>query len=369
VAFLLVFCHHLLPLQVPKSHFLSQPAELWNLLASWGWVGVELFFVLSAFLITTLLLKERETTGTIDYKAFLLRRALRVWPLYFVYLGLNFIIAPSVVPELIKALPYYCTFTLNYLFTTPQFKGLPPGLILLWSISVEEQFYVVWGFLLKKFQVSTPWIFAGISLLVVGTFLYRVWLYLQFPSHNIFYYNTFAHLDSLLVGIGLALLATKKVQSSAPKRYPYLNKLLFIIAMSLYLLCALSFPGISANDISIVALVSLASFASGCFFWAVLKDETISKFFTTKPLVALGKISYGLYIWHFLALYLSSFLVRALIAYFYAGTPNETIQIIGWFIFSFLALFISILFATLSWHLLEKPFNALRQRFQPQIKN
>ena len=363
VAFLLVFCHHLLPLEVSKNSFWEQPAEVWTALAAWGWIGVELFFVLSAFLITSLLLKEREATATIKYKAFLSRRALRVWPLYFVYLGLHFIIAPSIAPELIKALPYCFTFTLNFLFTTKTLI-LPADCWILWSISVEEQFYIVWGLLLKTLRPSPRWIFPGISILFAGTFLYRFWLFQQSPSHTIFYYNTFAHLDSLLIGIGIALIASKKEPPFKPK-HASLNKLLFILAIALYLLCALSFPSIYAHDVSIVSLMSLASVVSGCLFWAVLKDETIGKFFTCKPLVSLGKISYGLYIWHFMALYLASFLVSTTIEAFWHGKmPDETTRLISWFIFTVLALLFSILFATLSWQLLEKPFNALRQRFR-----
>jgi len=369
VAFLLVFCHHLLPLEVSKSNLLAQPAAIWNSLVDWGWIGVELFFVLSAFLITTLLLKERETTGTIHYKAFITRRALRVWPLYFVYLGIHFVIAPALTPKLISALPYYCTFTLNFLFATTKIKVLPIDFWILWSISVEEQFYIVWGFLLKFLQPSPRWIFSGIVILFVGTFLYRFWLFGQSPTHNLLYYNTFSHLDSLLIGIGIALLALKKESVSNSKCYPYLNKLLFVLAIALYLLLALSFPSLFAHDISIVGLMSVASVASGCFLWAILKDKNIGKFFISNPLTALGKISYGLYIWHFMALYLANYLIHFATDSLWREMQSETIRITAWFLFSLLALVFSILFATLSWHLLEKPFNALRQRFQPQLKN
>jgi peptidoglycan/LPS O-acetylase OafA/YrhL len=115
-----------------------------NAFADIGTFGVDLFFTLSAFLITELLVQEKERLGKIDVLAFYARRILRIWPLYFVFLAGAFVVV---------------RFSWLYLATCALFIGNfgfywwgPPSLILssLWSISVEEQFYIAWPLILRR---------------------------------------------------------------------------------------------------------------------------------------------------------------------------------------------------------------------------
>ena len=87
IAFFAVFLYHVGPVPVDKPPSLLQPlCKAYNTLSAWGWAGVDLFFVLSGFLITSLLLIERQNMGEVSFKHFFIRRLLRIWPLYFLAL-------------------------------------------------------------------------------------------------------------------------------------------------------------------------------------------------------------------------------------------------------------------------------------------
>jgi peptidoglycan/LPS O-acetylase OafA/YrhL len=120
-------------------------------LANYGWLGVQLFFVLSGFLITGILWKERATAGSLGFKfkKFWTRRALRIFPLYFGYLlalGVVYVIF-HFPPYYLKFIPYLLTYTFNYTRTLPLWQD-NPLFTQLWSLCVEEQFYIVFPFII-----------------------------------------------------------------------------------------------------------------------------------------------------------------------------------------------------------------------------
>src|SRR5437763_8821633 len=112
--------------------------------------GVTIFFALSGFLITLLLIKERERTNTISLKNFYIRRTVRIWPLYFLYIGLSLAVMYFVFAE-----TYHFSSILPYLVFIPNYTivfGKPVPIIWhFWSLGVEEQFYLFWPFLLSLF--------------------------------------------------------------------------------------------------------------------------------------------------------------------------------------------------------------------------
>lgn len=139
----------------------------------YGYLGVNFFFVLSGFLITFLLLSERQFTGRIAIGAFYVRRILRIWPLYFVVVFLGFVVLPWLKihfgentlhePEPAK-LWYFLTFLVNF---NDLYNGSnTPTLTLLWSVAVEEQFYLVWPLLVAAVPSrKIGWLFGSILLL------------------------------------------------------------------------------------------------------------------------------------------------------------------------------------------------------------
>ncbi|HEX2122107.1 MAG TPA: acyltransferase [Thermoanaerobaculia bacterium] len=141
-----------------------------------GRLAVTLFFVLSGYLITYLLLVEKQVTGTIDVRGFYVRRMLRIWPLYFLVVLLSFLLFPRLgimeIPKYTAAIGEHVTITLPlFLLFLPQaalsvFDPVPfaePA----WSIGVEEQFYLLWPLLLKKFRRLVP-VAIVVGLLVVA---------------------------------------------------------------------------------------------------------------------------------------------------------------------------------------------------------
>jgi len=149
LAFLLVFIHHSPPLNESANAF----SKIYTCISAWGWCGVDLFFVLSAFLITTILFKERALNGQISLKKFLYRRALRIWPLFYAFLTVGALIARP-----LNLLPQHDGF--EVLATNLAFLGMFVGnfsmmclkasatIVIfqpLWSLCIEEQFYLIWG--------------------------------------------------------------------------------------------------------------------------------------------------------------------------------------------------------------------------------
>ena len=132
-----------------------------------GAYGVDLFFALSAYLITSLLLRERAATGALDLRGFYVRRILRIWPLYLAFVGFAAIMA-VLVREQHLPLRYvagYCLLAGNWVYV---FYGLPASFAIpLWTVSIEEQFYLAWPLALRKATVATMAAIA-IGLLVVA---------------------------------------------------------------------------------------------------------------------------------------------------------------------------------------------------------
>lgn len=146
-AFLSVFVYH--TLYVPLDHLVGRGVPMWFAqlqvsISRVGAYGVDLFFALSAYLITELLLREKEYRGTLDVKSFYIRRILRIWPLYYV-----FVLLAAVVPFLNPYHGFSLKYVLPFLFLAGNWSTIafgPPysAALPLWSVSIEEQFYLLW---------------------------------------------------------------------------------------------------------------------------------------------------------------------------------------------------------------------------------
>ena len=139
-----------------------------------GAYGVDLFFALSAYLITSLLLRERAATGALDLRGFYLRRILRIWPLYLAFVAFAAVFA-ALVPGQHLPMKYVVGYSLlagNWIYV---FYGLPASFAVpLWTVSIEEQFYLAWPLALRKASVRAMAIIA-VGILVVAN-AWRVWL-------------------------------------------------------------------------------------------------------------------------------------------------------------------------------------------------
>lgn len=333
-AFLVVYAHH-------SMGVVGESAGGWvrsMILA--GGLGVDLFFGLSAFLITELLVREHQRWGRIDVKKFLIRRSLRIWPLYFVFVALAAFVVPLAVPAQSLSSPYtvpFFTFTANWataMWGYPNSVAAP-----LWSVSIEEQFYIAFPLLLVGLGIRRlPWIAGGMLL---TAFAARLWLVGQDVAHPGIWTNTFARLDPFAAGMLLALSIRRQPTWTLPvwMRTMLIGGGAFLCVAATHYL-ALS--GSEALGLYPLVAVGAASILAGTYTTAPLRDTRL-----VRSLAYLGKISYGLYVFHLVGFKMAGYAVSV-------SSPSVE-AIIG--------LVLTVVLAALSFKFLEEPFLRLKSRF------
>src|SRR5260221_4805843 len=209
-AFLGVFIFHTAPRTMDFYTAAGYPHWLSRLLIPMfgaGAYGVDLFVELSAFLITSLLLREGAATGILDLRGFYLRRILRIWPLYLAFVAFAAVVA-ALIPEQHLPMRYVVGYSLlagNWIYV---FYGLPQSFAIpLWTVSIEEQFYLAWPLALRKASIRTMAIIA-VGILAVAN-LWRVWLAISAAPVERIEYNTVTQLDPIAFGILIALFGHK----------------------------------------------------------------------------------------------------------------------------------------------------------------
>jgi peptidoglycan/LPS O-acetylase OafA/YrhL len=250
-----------------------------------GHYGVHLFFVLSGFLITGILLDTRNDADF--YRNFYLRRALRILPAYCVLLAVLF--------GMHRITPLYLLVCLLYLCNMPGLLGVNPQYGPLWSLSVEEQFYLTWPFLVRRLSLRHLAIFCALLILLVPVLRF-VLLFGPHFAQDIGM-KTWAVMDFFAAGGCLAIA----IRSSRVR--PMLRRAVVpLLAGGGLLFILLSFIPIPAGHIFQKALLAvtvepwLLGF-TGLVLLAYLRPG-IAKGFLAKPLVFLANISYGLYLCH-----------------------------------------------------------------------
>ncbi|HSE17951.1 MAG TPA: acyltransferase [Pyrinomonadaceae bacterium] len=349
VAFLAVFMHHALPRDAGLyiRNGLSPTATQWLLTAKEaGAFGLDLFFALSAYLITELLLREHASRGTFSISAFYVRRALRIWPLYFTFLALTVFVVPTIFPAESFGLIYIVSFALFVGNWVCAANGIPFSVAgPLWSISVEEQFYIGWPLLLRFFGIDRIKQLAVLLLLLA--LLTRVLLAAYGVKHPGVWCNTLARLDPIALGAILAFT----LRGRAPQINNVLRFLLSAAAFASWWLIA---RYLGQDGTTSIAAYALSGLASVVLLLAVLRSE--ARLLSVRPFswfVYLGRISYGLYVFHLLALAVMTNVVAVPVLGIPVGFGLRVL-------FSFL---LTVGLAAVSYRWLEQPFLRLKQRF------
>ena len=264
-----------------------------------GWLGVDLFFVLSGFLITGILLK---TVGTPHYlRNFFARRILRIFPLYYLSLIIFLVILP-LVGIYKNELAYYTQhqwwlwlYLQNWLYSF-YFTPLPSGFLThYWSLAVEEQFYLLWPFVIlwirKPLQLLRI-VLVILILVIVARFLY--WIYLtDDPFAPIF---TYTRIDGLCIGSSLAIL--HYVKSPFLKKY-FSGIVLFLAAINFIFYFFNSQKEFALPYLAIAGYTTVAALFGLLLHEAVTGENKVVNFLFTHPVLRFfGKISYGFYIFH-----------------------------------------------------------------------
>jgi len=212
-AFLLVFVSHALP---PGAwDWIPHPFHaVFVGLSLGGAYGVDLFFALSSWLITTLLIREQKELGRIDARAFYIRRILRIWPLYFAFLLVRRPAFSLLLPDQMSA-AYIAAFSLLAGNWACVILGYPATVASpLWSVSIEEQFYLAWQLVLRKWFHCLPRVLIGLLVLSSLTRFVLVALHVMHPG---IWCNTFARLDPIAAGALLAVLSHGEALKLTPR--------------------------------------------------------------------------------------------------------------------------------------------------------
>jgi peptidoglycan/LPS O-acetylase OafA/YrhL len=353
-AFICVFFFHFMD-YVPVDQK-TQP--IFHTFCTVGAFGVPIFFLLSSFLIVELLLRELDKTKTINIKSFYTRRILRIWPLYFaVFFGLlilgQFIpnIATNSVPAWLAFIFFYGNW---YIF---QFGWIGSPIDPLWSIAVEEQFYLAIP-LLTKLGGRKLLTKASIVLLIISYGLCVYYAKLEYSGESGQWLNSFFQFQFFAAGALLAIFLKGKI----PNWSILSRSIQFTVGMScwffaVYGLGVKSYDGHPTVFGAIIGWL-LVLIGATLFFIATLG---VSLKIVPKSLVYLGRISFGLYMFHSLIFHLifhnfRSYWENPLIKFQFSTT---TIAIVG----TVLVFAITVGLASVSYRYFERPFLKLKERF------
>lgn len=364
-AFFLVFLQHL---PIAEGYYTGPWSVLVNSFEKIhlrGWMGVDLFLCLSSYLIAKLLFLEWKTTGRISIKNFFIRRIFRIWPLYFLACLLAFLIFPLLGwfgPSLGDAsdrgliqtylIPYLCLLG-NWVTAFDGYASVKT-LALLWTISLEEQFYLMIPFLLwfAKFEKkSTLKIF---GFLLVVTIIARIAAVIMGTHYPFIWVSTLTRLDPLVVGTFLALFEDDLVPLT--KRFPVW--VFALIGLGLLEIVFL-LPNMDPQTINVVWQYFILDCGFCCLIFAASQPGEFQRFFSLQVFTQLGKISYGLYVYHVWAFSISSWILRWAISHFSLR--------LSLFIFEglevLIGLIVTIGISFVSYHLFEKKFLKLKSGF------
>ena len=314
-----------------------------------GWTGVDLFFILSGYLIGRQLWKELFTSGDVQVARFILRRGFRIWPLYFAFL-LGILLFRS----------SHDFKWPDWLFVSNYLGGAIPGG---WSLSTEEQFYISVPLLLALFKRrlgGAQWmgVLAGLMLLeLVARKVTIEGLRAEGLAGkdlaSAVQYQFHLHCEGLLIGLAIALASVWRPEwfrRAADAGFAWVAFGIFVVATAAGL-------GLRSMDKNVYAMFALASMFGGFTLWALLDRSPVSRPLASPAFYPVSRLSYGMYLNHLffmpsLAVTLTPFLVQRL----GGGTPAFLAGLA-------LSILIAMAIATVTFVLIEHPFLHLREQW------
>lgn len=330
-----------------------------------GDLGVSFFFVLSGFLITYLLLKEKETNGSIDISKFYMRRVLRIWPVYFLVIIIALLILPALKPYVAPGFPLrfgidklnpwlYIGFAGNFDYIWNGITNVVIGI--LWSVSIEEQFYLFWPLVIAF--VPRKGLLPLFVALIIASILFRFY-FSRGGNINIIHHHSFSCASDLIVGAVLAYLV---MHTSCIER---------IRDMPAFLIGGVYFVGfgllpfreyIWKFGIHYVHVASIMPVVIALFFAFIIMEQCFAnnsfyKGGNLKRISKLGTFTYGMYCYHMIIFFSVLFLYGRL------GLPVAGTGALQHVFTSLLCLLLTIGVSRLSYHYVEAKFLGLKKKF------
>ncbi len=329
-----------------------------------GDIGVSFFFVLSGFLITYLLLKEKETAGKISITNFYIRRVLRIVPLYYLVVVLGLYIIPFAINQVPLNFPlnistsqlnswYYLTFTGNFDYVYNGVSNVILGV--LWSVSVEEQFYLFWPLVIVF--VPRKYLLSCFVLIIMGSTAFR-YFYSE-GSAIILKFHSLSCITYLAMGAIIAHLSTKEKIISLMRKLPkYVIVIIYLVGFGCIPLRLYTWK----FGVHYVLLASLVPVLLSAFFAFIIMEQNFAehsfyKISRLKTISLLGKYTYGMYCYHMIVFFSVLFVLHI------AG-----MNLSGMNKFAFVSISVTSFFATcmvslLSYHYFEMIFLKLKSKF------
>lgn len=327
-----------------------------------GWLGVNLFFVISGFLITGILLDSKASPHYL-YN-FYMRRTLRIFPIYFALLSI--VLSVSLIRQWnIGDFLYYLTYTQNFLLALSEWKPeFPTMLNHTWTLAVEEQFYLIWPLII--FKVSAVRLRIIVLTLFIIALAVRIYFLNIVPGSSLFFTVLPVQMDALAAGAGAALI----VRSTASDLYIKKYALLCLLLASLFAVFLVTHNGydsywnpkiwtIKPSNVLLFSLFSI--FSAALLLVIVVGAPPVSAVLNMKWLRHIGKISYGIYLYHYPVLWF----VDKGFAHIFSTTYDQNIWIE--YLAVLLKCIVTYFIALASFKLLETPFLNLKKKFSEKI--
>ena len=328
--------------------FISRMLEyFYNSLA----LSIDVFFILSSFLLTWLGINEYKIKGNFSFINYFIRRVLRIWPLYFLLMLFSFVLLPYVavrlnVPVTLPPAYYYLYFISNFYL-----EGHVYFLRFLWTLSVEEQFYLLWGICLLLFQKNIRE--CVVVFAATGT-IYTIYAVYNKVPYDL---NTLTYLFDFAVGILAAVILQRDNGMVTFFRKNEKHRS-FLFMMSLPVLFILFFIAGDIGGISTKPYWDLAGryvfivFVGLFIIEQMVNEQTVLPLKKYNFLVYTGKISYGLYCFHGIVLTLGGWLFQRLNTTIPAAVSAGILLIVNYAAASF------------SYQFIEKPFLVLKNKMR-----
>ena len=333
--------------------------KILNIISNGG-VGVSIFFVLSGFLITFLLISEFEFTGRIKIKDFYIRRILRIWPLYFAVVFFAFLVYPFVKSIFYINNPrasdlfYHLTFLSNFdvLRIEKYYHGEDAmSQNITWSVSIEEQFYLIWplvfAFFSKKIWI---WLISGV---IIASLIFRI---INHKDEYVLYFHSLSVMLDLGIGGLFACLVkkSKRIKSFFENSSTLLHFIFFCIPWCLLFWNNFLFDFEYGNAVSRFFLS--VSFACIISAQALTKSDSILNLKNLAFATKRGKYTYGIYLLHPIAILLVNIAIKVLHV-----ADTNFMAMLGAAMISFL---LTLLLSRVSYQYFELKFLRLKNKFE-----